>query len=242
MGVGMEAIVLAGGLGTRLRSVVPDVPKPMAPVNGRPFLEYQLNYWIRQGVTRFVLSLGYKHKTVVDHFGPNYRGVELAYAIEDQPLGTGGGLLLACRSLKRGGPFLVLNGDTYFEVPLAALRDLHTGHGADISIALFRSQQRKRYMGISCGPNGEILDLKSAAGEPGKLANGGVYIFEQSLIRDSTWSTSSPLSLEDDILRDALRAGKRLVGLECAGRFIDIGVPKDYARAASLLAAACYGD
>lgn len=231
----MEAIVLAGGLGTRLRLVVPDVPKPMAPINGRPFLEYQLDYWIRQGVTRFILSLGYKHDIVTRHFGSSFGGVEIGYAIESRPLGTGGGLLLACGCLARGGPFLVLNGDTYFEVPLPALRDFHAARRADVTIALFRSPQQGRYMGIRCGPDGEILDLKSAAGEAGGLANGGVYVMERSLIESGPWQASSPLSLEDDILPDALRAGKRLVGLECVGRFIDIGVPEDYAKAASVL-------
>jgi D-glycero-alpha-D-manno-heptose 1-phosphate guanylyltransferase len=233
----VEAIVLAGGLGTRLRSVVPDLPKPMAPVNGRPFIEYQLDYWIREGITRFVLSVGYKHETVIDHFGPSYRGVELAYAIEDRPLGTGGGLLLACGHLSEGGPFLALNGDTYFEVHLAALQDVHTAHRADITIALFRSPQRGRYMGIRCGPDGEILDLKMAAGEPGGLANGGVYLVERSVIEGGPWRPDSRSSLEDDILPDLLRRGKRLLGMECAGRFVDIGVPEDYAKAAALLAA-----
>jgi D-glycero-alpha-D-manno-heptose 1-phosphate guanylyltransferase len=233
----MEAIVLAGGLGTRLQPIVPDIPKPMAPVNGRPFLEFELDYWIRQGVTRFVMSVGYKHETVKNHFGPSYCGIELAYAIEDRPLGTGGGLLLACGSLKHGGPFLVLNGDTYFEVRLAGLQDVHAAHRADITIALFRSPQRGRYMGIRCWPDGEILDLKMAAGEPSGLANGGVYLVERSAIEGGPWRPDTRSSLEDDILPDLLRRGKRLLGMECAGRFVDIGVPEDYARAGALLAA-----
>ena len=96
----MEAIILAGGLGTRLRPAVPNLPKPMAPVNGRPFLEHQIDYWIRQGVRRFVLSVGYMHEAIEGYFGASYRGAEIAYAVERSPLGTGGGLLLAMDDLQ----------------------------------------------------------------------------------------------------------------------------------------------
>ena len=94
------AIILAGGLGTRLREAVPDLPKPMAPVNGRPFLEYLIDYWIEQGVKRFVMSVGYLHQDIVRHFGYRYRGVEIDYSVEESPLGTGGALLLASSKLK----------------------------------------------------------------------------------------------------------------------------------------------
>lgn len=231
----MEAIVLAGGLGTRLRGVVPDLPKPMALVAGRPFLEHLLEYWIAQGVTRFVLSVGYKHEAVSRHFGAAYRGAAIAYAVEERPRGTGGGLLLARGSLG-GGPFLVLNGDTYFEVALATLREFHGARRADVSLALFRSPQQGRYTGIHLRGAGEIRSFTH--GEQGGLANGGVYLMERSLLDDGAWTPGSPLSLEQDILPFALRAGRRVFGLECAGRFIDIGVPEDYARAAAVLGTA----
>jgi D-glycero-alpha-D-manno-heptose 1-phosphate guanylyltransferase len=95
----ITAIVLAGGLGTRLRSVVPDLPKPMAPIKGRPFLEYQLDYWIAQGVDRFVLSLGYRHEVIVEHFGNSYQGVKLDYVVEPTPLGTEAALCWPQRKL-----------------------------------------------------------------------------------------------------------------------------------------------
>src|SRR5215471_11172514 len=99
------AVILAGGLGTRLRGTVPDVPKPMAPIRGRPFLEYQLDYWIGKGINRFVLSVGYRHEVIIDHFGASYRGAELSYAIEHTPLGTGGALLLAVEESAITTPF-----------------------------------------------------------------------------------------------------------------------------------------
>ena len=231
----MEAIVLAGGLGTRLRASVPDLPKPMAPVNGRPFLERLLDYWLQQGVTRFVLSVGYKHEAITGHFGSAYRGVPVAYAIEDRPYGTGGGLLLAAASLAAAVPFLVLNGDTYFEVSLEALSSFNASNRADATLALFRSPRQGRYTGLQIGRAGEVLSL--GAGEKGGLANGGVYLMSRRTLEGGSWPSSSPLSLEEDILAFALRTGRRIFGLECAGRFLDIGVPEDYARAADVLGA-----
>lgn len=229
----MLAIVLAGGLGTRLRGTIGETPKPLAPVRGRPFLEYLLDYWIGQGVTRFVLSVGYKHETITAHFGASFHGAALHYAVEDRPLGTGGGLLLACGSLAAPGPFLVLNGDTYFEAPLERLREFHAARRAEATLALFRSPQHGRYTGLKIGALGEVLALN--AGEKGGLANGGVYVMERGLLDGGPWRPSASVSFEEDILPFALRAGRRVFGLECPGRFLDIGVPEDYARAAELL-------
>jgi D-glycero-alpha-D-manno-heptose 1-phosphate guanylyltransferase len=231
----MEAIVLAGGLGTRLRAAVPDLPKPMAPVDGRPFLERLLDYWIAQGVTRFILSTGYRHEALAAHFGSAFHGAAIRHVVEDRPLGTGGGLLLASGALAGAGPFLVLNGDTFFEVALKSLCDFHAAHRADATLSLFRSPQPGRYTGITLGEEGEIRSLN--AGEQGGLANGGVYLMERSLLECGPWQPQSALSLEEDILPFALRAGKRVYGMECSGRFLDIGVPEDYARAADVLGA-----
>jgi D-glycero-alpha-D-manno-heptose 1-phosphate guanylyltransferase len=229
----MEAIVLAGGLGTRLRGAIGETPKPLAPVRGRPFIEYLLDYWIGQGVTRFVLSVGYKHEAIAGHFARSYCGAALDFAVEDRPLGTGGGLLLAAGQMAADGAFLVLNGDTYFEVSLDALREFHGARRAQLTLALFRSPRQGRYTGLAVGVSGEVLALN--AGEAGGLANGGVYLIERGWLRGGPWRAGSPVSLEEDILPFALRSGKRVYGLECGGRFLDIGVPEDYAKAADLL-------
>ena len=134
-----SAIILAGGLGTRLRGVVPDLPKPMAPISGRPFLEHQIDYWIKQGVSHFVLSVGYRHEVIVDHFGNRYKDAELDYVIEKTPLGTGGGLLLAVEKVGKDEPFLLLNGDTYFAVNLKTLVGFSMTHDADWCFSLFRT-------------------------------------------------------------------------------------------------------
>ena len=230
------AIILAGGLGTRLRETVPDLPKPMAPLNGRPFLEHQLDYWIGQGVERFVLSVGYRHEVIVDYFGASYRGIPLDYAIERSALGTGGGLLLAAERLFGETAILVLNGDTYFEVESAALRGFHESKKADWTFTLFRAAEAGRYMGIGIAADGRIIALKSGAGKPGRLANGGVYLVNPEALRIGRWKAGDRVSLEDDMLPAAFASGRRFYGLECSGTFIDIGVPEDYARAQGLLA------
>jgi D-glycero-alpha-D-manno-heptose 1-phosphate guanylyltransferase len=227
------AIILAGGMGTRLRSVVPDLPKPMAPIDGRPFIEHQMDYWIGQGVDRFVVSVGYKKEVIMDHFGTSYRSTPLTYAIEDEPLGTGGGLLLAAQGLRE--PFLVLNGDTFFEVDLAKLLKFHADHSADWTFSLFRTSEVGRYMGIKVKSDGEIDSLKSGTGEKGRLANGGVYLVTPSVLGNKAFVPGSRLSLEEDLLPAMEAQGSKLFGLEFSGTFIDIGIPQDYFRAAEVL-------
>jgi D-glycero-alpha-D-manno-heptose 1-phosphate guanylyltransferase len=230
------AIILAGGLGTRLRSAVPDLPKPMAPISGRPFLEHQLDYWIKQGINHFVLSVGYRHEIIVNHFGDNYKGANLEYVIEKTSLGTGGGLLLAAEKISKHEPFLLLNGDTYFAVDLKTLSEFSLANDADWCFSLFHTQEEGRYMGMDVSPQGKIISLKSDVASSEQLANGGVYwVNPRALLRDR-FSPGFKLSLEDDFFVVAMDSGQRLLGIEVSGIFIDIGVPDDYQRAPALLA------
>lgn len=227
------AIILAGGMGTRLRSAVPDLPKPMAPIDGRPFIAHQMDYWIGQGVNRFVVSVGYKKEVIMNHFGSIYRNTPLTYAIEDEPLGTGGGVLLAAQGLSE--PFLVLNGDTFFEVDLEELQRFHSGHSSDWTFSLFRTSEVGRYMGIKVKSNGEIDSLTSGTCEQSRLANGGVYLVNPSILVNNAFVPGSKLSLEDDIFPMFVAQGNKIFGLEFPGTFIDIGIPQDYFRAAEVL-------
>lgn len=229
-----SAVILAGGLGTRLRSVVSDLPKPMAPIGGRPFLEYQLDYWISQGISRFVLSVGYRHEAITGHFGSRYKGIQLDYAVEEHPLGTGGGFLLAAEQLGQGQPFLLLNGDTYFKADWTVLDAFAVEHDADWCFSLFRTSEKGRYMGIEMSAQGRITSLKSGVEQGPRLANGGVYWVHPRAL-SAAWRLGEKLSLEDDLFPHALAAGRRLFGREFRGTFIDIGVPDDYHRAPSLL-------
>lgn len=230
------AIILAGGLGTRLRSTVPDLPKPMAPINGFPFLEYQLGYWIKQGINRFLLSVGYRHEIIIGYFGNSYQGAQLEYVIEPAPLGTGGGFLLAAQKIDKDDPFLLLNGDTYFAVNLEKLVKFSLMNDADWCFSLFSSTEEGRYMGMGISPGGEITSLKSGKTFSGGLANGGVYLIQPRVLSDIPFAPGDKVSLEDDIFSDAILSEQRLFGVEFSGTFIDIGVPDDYHRAQTLLA------
>jgi len=231
-----RAIVLAGGLGTRLRNTVADVPKPMAPINGRPFLEYQLDYWIGQGIREFILSVGYKRDSIIGHFGSHYRRANIRYAIEDSPLGTGGGLLMAASMLDMDQNILVLNGDTFFEVSLAALTEFHADRHADWTFSLFRTNETDRYMGMRVAQDGQIDFLcPEMIGQPELLANGGVYLIQSKVLNSTDFITGFKISLEDDILSRLYTQKTRIFGYESSGRFIDIGLPHDYFRASGFL-------
>ncbi len=233
-GIPISAVILAGGLGTRLRDTVPDVPKPMAPINGRPFLEYLLDYWHDQGIRHFTLSVGYKHEIISGHFGDRYKKAKLDYAIETTPLGTGGGLLLATQFLTDDAPFVLLNGDTYFAVDLQQLTAFSYGHDSDWTFSLFRTSDTARYMGLDVTPAGAITALKSTATQDSCLANGGIYLVNPRALAPHM-SPNISLSLENNIFPAALASGQRLYGIEFSAPFIDIGVPQDYLRAADII-------
>lgn len=227
------AIILAGGLGIRLRNAVPNLPKPMAPLCGKPFLAVQMDYWLGQGIDRFILSVGYRRDAIMDYFGTQYRGVPISYAIEESPLGTGGGLLLAAQQLLTEDPFLLLNGDTYFSVDLPTLTQKFNDECADWCLAVFRTPPTDRYMGMSTSASNRITSFVSLEKNP--LANGGVYWLRPHAIRELPRHSGSPTSLENDLLPTALAAGQRMFAVEFLTTFIDIGIPCDYARAQLLL-------
>jgi D-glycero-alpha-D-manno-heptose 1-phosphate guanylyltransferase len=228
-----SAIILAGGMGTRLRSAVPDIPKPMAPINNKPFLEYQLDYWIGQGIQRFILSVGYKRDIIISHFGTKYKNAFIEYVEEVEPLGTGGGLLLAARN--ENLPLLVLNGDTFFRVKLSDIVEYHCAMHSDWTFALFRSNEEGRYMGVQLDSKGKIFSLTSASNEIGCQANGGIYVVNPDIFNKSIFLPGQKCSLEDELVPDLLASGQSVYGFPIQGEFIDIGVPIDYYRAAEIL-------
>ena len=223
------AIILAGGLGTRLKKVVQDLPKPMALIRGRPFLEYQMDFWISQGVTKFILSVGYLNHIIIDHFGDSYHTASIDYIVEDEPLGTGGALLLAAQGLTE--TFLVLNGDTFFEVNLNNLIAFHKKQQAELTLSLFKSNQLGRYMEVDLADDGKILSLQSGGNKLTLLANGGVYLVNPSALKRLNYKPYIKSSLENDLLPKFISLGVDLYGFKSSGKFIDIGVPEDYYRA-----------
>lgn len=233
----MEAIVLAGGLGTRLRSVVPDLPKPLALVNGRPFLCYLLDFWIEQGVTRFVVSVGYKREAIQGYFGSSYKSADVAYAIEEEALGTGGGVIRALPLLRTEETFLVLNGDTFFAITLADLVRLHKETKADMTMSLVEVSANTRYSGVQLDDKGFVVSLEKRTGHSdNRVANGGVYLIERKTLSDFESQPIKKTSLEDELIPVLLHGNKRIFGFTSSGSFLDIGIPEDYNRAAELLA------
>lgn len=231
----MEAIILAGGKGTRLRSAVPDLPKPLAPINGRPFLEHQMDYWVDQGTERFILSVGYMAELIVERIGPRFRGRPVDYCVEETPLGTGGGLLKATELLESDGPYLAMNGDTFFDVDLPALAAFADARGAALTFTLFRTGDLARYMGMDVAADGRILSLEANQDQPERLANGGVYLIGRNTLDDVEWDGTSEISFESAIIPGLLERSQPVFGMAQTGRFIDIGIPSDYQRAAEIL-------
>jgi D-glycero-alpha-D-manno-heptose 1-phosphate guanylyltransferase len=231
-----HAIVLAGGLGTRLRGAVPDLPKPMAPVAGRPFLEHLLDYWIAKGVGEFVISIGYKAETITSHFGERYKGARIRYAIEDHPMGTGGAMRLGSRTVPSLTPFLVMNGDTFLGVSLVDFVACHMARGGEVTLALAPNPGGGRFDLVEMADNSRIVSLKGRAQTTGDgWINGGLYLFQNARPLDDLGS--GPCSFENEVLPSWIAAGRALFGSPTQGRFIDIGVPEDYLAAQALFLA-----
>ena len=222
-----EAVILAGGLGTRLRDVVPSLPKPMAPIRGRPFLSYQLDYLAAQGIRRVVLSVGYCWEALRDHFGDHYHAIQLDYAVEPEPLGTGGGMRLALAQATRD-PVFVLNGDTFFPVELRTLAAFHEAKGADVSLALAFMRDARRYGTVELDSNQRIVGFTEKSAREQGLINGGVYVLRRGLLEDQ--APRQAFSFEKDVLEPRCHS-LRCFGLVSSAYFIDIGVPADYQRA-----------
>jgi D-glycero-alpha-D-manno-heptose 1-phosphate guanylyltransferase len=225
----MEAVVLAGGLGTRLRGVVRDLPKPLAPVAGRPFITYLLERLERHGFASAILSVGYMADTISAVLGTGYGRMALRYCLEAKPLGTGGGMRLAL-AMPSDFPVLVLNGDTLVDVDYGEVVQSHIRSGAALSVVVRRVEDASRY-GRAVVREGRIVGFE-AAGTPGPgLISGGIYVFSRNLLADMP----EKFSFESDFLESRV-ATLQPHAFETSSYFIDIGVPQDYARAQQELA------
>lgn len=222
-----EAIILAGGFGTRLKSAVPDIPKPMAIINDKPFLEYLLRYLIGQGINKAILSVGYKHEIIRDYFSHQYDSLEIVYCVEKQPLGTGGGIKKALEFLV-GIDTFVLNGDTLFTINLRRFEELHFSHKSTISIALKLMTNFDRYGAVSIDEQHNVLCFEEKRQQHSGWINAGVYILNKNIFERAP--AEDNFSFEIDFLAAYVNQ-LRPTGFPFDDYFIDIGLPEDYDRA-----------
>lgn len=226
----MEAVILAGGFGTRLRPVVPDLPKPMAPVAGRPFLEILLSMLSKKGFTRIVLSLGFMSEKIIEHFGDSYLGMQLVYEVEPQPLGTGGAIRAAMAICENDHVF-VFNGDTYLDLEVDALERVWQ-IGRHSVIVVREVPDTSRFGRVELSDGRIIAFLEKGLHGPG-LINAGCYVLPTNALHD--FPLGIPFSLETEFFINYLHS-LRFMAFVTQGRFIDIGVPPDYALAQTELA------
>ncbi|EPP1572626.1 D-glycero-D-manno-heptose 1-phosphate guanosyltransferase [Campylobacter lari] len=214
----MQAIVLAGGLGTRLKSVVQDLPKPMAPINGKPFLAFVLEYLKKQGITEVILSVSYKYKLIQEYFKDEFEGIKIRYNIEKELLGTGGAIKDALKFIQNQA--YVLNGDTIFDIDLKKLA-LNDGK---ICIALKQMQNFDRYGTVNVDNQGIVTSFEEKVFKKQGLINGGIYLLKKDIFDE--FDLEKKFSFEE-----FLQENFELLKIQTQifdDYFIDIGIPQDY--------------
>lgn len=221
----MDVIILCGGEGTRLRSILPNVPKPMAPVLGKPFLQLLLDNLDRNGFSKIFLAVRYRGAQIIDYFSYFYKDLRLQYVIEDLPLGTGGAVKNALKECKSKN-VMVLNGDTFFDINYKEFIQFHKQSKADISVAIKKYLDGDRYGSIEMGEDLKIKSFEEKT-NTNMWMNGGAYILKRKIFED--WACTH-FSLEKDFMPWALE-NKNVFGFPSQGYFIDIGVPDDFIKA-----------
>lgn len=222
----MEAVILAGGFGTRLQKVVHDVPKPMAPVAGKPFLSYLLDQLDRQGCTHAILAVGYKREMIQKFFGLRYKNISLSYSIEDEPLLTGGALKKALE-IATEDVVVVLNGDTFLGVDFSKMMNFHYRTRSDATLAVKKLYNFSRYGTVVYDDNYRITHFIEKKKCCEGFINGGVYILNR-IIFDGVMQDK--FMMEKDFLEKYVNS-KLFHAFPCNGYFIDIGIPEDYGKA-----------
>ena len=224
-----EVIILAGGFGTRLREVVPEIPKCLAPVRERPFIDYLIEYLSNYGFTRIILSLGYKSDLIIAHVNKYATKFELVFVIEDYPLGTGGAIKAALREVVSRN-VLVVNGDTFFNINLNVFYRTAAQNGYLFTVALKRIAQNTRYGFVEIDENNEIVSFIEKKDASNVLVNTGFYLID---VHNVTFGEIKEcFSLEHDFFESNSREIK-LHGIEFSDDFIDIGIPEDFLKSQS---------
>jgi D-glycero-alpha-D-manno-heptose 1-phosphate guanylyltransferase len=222
-----EAIILAGGLGTRLRSVVSDLPKCMAPVAGKPFLHYIIEQLQKQVIEKFIFAIGYKSEAIEEWLKKELSTLHYQLSIETEPLGTGGAIKQACEIATEKN-VLIVNGDTLFNINIEELSAAHYTQHADCTLALKPMKNFNRYGVVELTGNNFISDFKEKQFYESGLINGGVYVLNaESFLKESL---PVKFSFEKDYLETYFDK-RNFIGITQHQYFIDIGIPEDYERA-----------
>lgn len=222
----MEAVILAGGFGTRLRQVIHDVPKPMAPVSGQPFLSYIFEKLNRHGCKHVILAVGYKRDAIQNYFGNQYKNLSLEYSVEEEPLLTGGALKQAFQQA-RETTVLVLNGDTFFDVDISKMIKFHHQQHSDVTLAVKELHDFTRYGTVLFDDTSRITHFVEKRACHKGYINGGVYVMNRTLFDDFA---IDKFMIEKDFLEKYVN-DKKFYAFPSDGYFIDIGIPEDYERA-----------
>lgn len=223
----MKMVVLAGGFGKRLAAEINNVPKPLAPVKGRPFLEYLVELFKNRGQRDFIFCLHYKAEQIINYFGKGEKwGVNIEYSLEETPLGTGGALGLLGERLT--GTFWLVNADTYLECDLSAMLASHRSKQAWLTMALTESKESTRFGCVDLDQNGKLLGFteKGSLQHENRMINAGLYLMEPEIL--NTIAAGKYASLERDILPQIVAAKQPVYGFKETCTFYDIGIPSDY--------------
>jgi len=223
------AIILAGGMGTRLKTIISDLPKPMAPIMNVPFLTYQLNYLKHFGIKKVIFSVGYLSEKIIAHYNQSFENISIEYSIEKNPLGTGGGIRMAMSNLNED-LVLILNGDSFFDLDLEQFYNLHLEQKSEFSLALRYVNNSERYGNIEFNSSNQITSFieKNQLNQSGYI-NAGVYILSKKLYLQNT-KPNINFSIEKDFFEKQLNQ-LIIKGFEFKDYFIDIGIPEDYLKA-----------
>ena len=222
-----EAIILAGGFGTRLRSAVPELPKSLAPVAGRPFLYYVINYLRSQGIRRFVFSLGYRHEDIEDFLTNEFATLDYGVVIEKEPFGTGGAVAFALTKCISSN-VVVTNGDTLFKVNIPLLNKFHGEHRAHCTLALKPMSDFDRYGVVEIDERNKVTSFLEKKYYSSGLINGGLYVLNKDAFIQS--NRMEKFSFEKDFLEEKYADGN-IIGVVQDEYFIDIGIPSDFEKA-----------
>lgn len=225
-----EVIILAGGFGTRLQSIVNDVPKPMAPVNNIPFLDYLLEWLILNKIKKVIISVGYKADMIANHYKKKYKNLSIEYSYESTPLGTGGAIKKAIKAINNDYCFII-NGDTFFNIKLLELLSVGSEKSAEIVMSLNKVKFADRYGIVHTDENKKVSSFEDKKESYDSYINGGIYLVRKNIF---TQCSDEVFSFEDFLKKQIENEQIKIYAYKTIASFIDIGVPIDYFKAAEI--------